>query len=216
MSELTKRVLTSVFLLPNVILIVYIADFVLLILLISVFLVCSYEIYKNSKNIIFNVTSNIILLFALFAFYKLRGNSDYEFVIILWMMITNFLSDIGGYFFGRVFKGKKLTKISPNKTISGSIGSLVLSLMSLPILFNFQIFFFDRVLIDFFSFYYLSLTLMVSIICQIGDLIVSYQKRKLKINDTGKILPGHGGMFDRIDGLIFVIIFIYLFNNTFN
>ena len=106
-------------------------------------------------------------------------------------------SDIGGFVFGKTFKGKKLTKISPNKTISGLIGSFILSL----------------VLVPFFYFYLKNLSItdliivsiVVSFFCQLGDLFVSYLKRKAKVKDTGDILPGHGGILDRIDGILFAV-----------
>jgi phosphatidate cytidylyltransferase len=108
-------------------------------------------------------------------------------------------SDIGGLIFGKIFKGKKLTKISPNKTISGSIGSFILSLALVPIfyfLFNPQFLnFLDLVLVSIF----------VSFFCQIGDLFISFLKRKAKVKDTGDILPGHGGLLDRIDGMLLAI-----------
>ena len=141
MSELTKRFLTSIILLPVFLYCVYIGGKYLLILQLFFYLICFYEIHKNSNSVKFKIISNIILFFAFYSLFSLRGNSNYSLTILLWVLISTFLSDIGGYVFGKIFKGKKLTKISPNKTISGSIGSLVLSFTSLPILFFFQIIF---------------------------------------------------------------------------
>ena len=115
------------------------------------------------------------------------------------MMICVF-SDIGGFLFGKIFKGKKLTKISPKKTISGSIGSFLLSLALVPL-------FFQYFLSEKFNstFDLILLALIVSLSCQLGDLFISYIKRKAKVKNTGDLLPGHGGFLDRIDGILFAI-----------
>ena len=133
-----------------------------------------------------------------------------SFVLLLWAIIVTISSDIGGYAFGKIFKGKKLTKISPNKTISGLVGSFVFSLGSvfilgliLELMSNMEMEFFIK------SKYFI-FALMFSLVAQMGDLIISYFKRLEKIKDTGKLLPGHGGIFDRIDGLMFVILFAYI------
>ena len=131
-------------------------------------------------------------------------------------MFTTILSDIGGYIFGKTFGGKKLTKISPNKTYSGALGSLVLSLLSLPILVLIQKNFLNEILINFLQSNFYILTLLTSLIAQMGDIIVSYWKRRFNIKDTGKIFPGHGGVLDRIDGLIFVLIFLLILKISIN
>ena len=131
-----------------------------------------------------------------------------------WVLASTFLSDIGGYVFGRVFKGKKLTKISPNKTYSGAIGSIIFSVLSMPVLNLFQQILYNKSMINFFQLKYLLLTILISIICQSGDLYVSFWKRKIKIKNVSNILPGHGGVLDRIDGLIFVLIFSYAVNKV--
>ena len=175
-----------------------------------IYLISSYEIISNTKNLIFNFKSQIILIFALYAFFYLRGYTNYSLIIIIWILLATFLSDIGGYFFGRMFKGKKLTKISPNKTYSGSIGSIFFSSSSLPLFEVLQIFLLDEKLIYFYQLKYFILSILISIVCQLGDLYVSFWKRKINIKNISNILPGHGGVLDRIDGLIFVLIFIFL------
>jgi phosphatidate cytidylyltransferase len=107
-------------------------------------------------------------------------------------------SDIGGLFFGKIFKGRKLTKISPNKTISGSIGSFILSLILVPFFY----YFFEE-----FNnpFYLIILAIVVSFSCQLGDLFISYLKRKARVKDASDLLPGHGGFLDRIDGILFAM-----------
>tara|TARA_B100000795_G_scaffold101994_1_gene75162 strand:- start:390 stop:758 length:369 start_codon:yes stop_codon:yes gene_type:complete len=112
-------------------------------------------------------------------------------------VLVAILSDIGGLVFGKIFKGKKLTKISPNKTISGSIGSFVFSLLLIPI--------FYEELIKYHFIILVLITIMISLTSQLGDLFISYLKRKAKIKNTSDMLPGHGGFLDRIDGIIFAI-----------
>jgi|TARA_B100000780_G_scaffold274744_1_gene240234 phosphatidate cytidylyltransferase len=158
----------------------------------------------------FNIIANIVLIFSLYAFYNLRGDTNYSLITLYWILSVNFLSDIGGYTFGRLFKGKKLTKISPNKTYSGSIGSIFFSSSSLPLFEVLQIFLLDEKLIYFYQLKYFILSILISIVCQLGDLYVSFWKRKINIKNISNILPGHGGVLDRIDGLIFVLIFIFL------
>ena len=129
-----------------------------------------------------------ILLFLNFDIYDNK-------IILLFLLSISISTDIGGYCFGKVFKGKKLTKISPNKTYSGLIGSLLISVFVSFIFFrNLDL-----------TINYLAITIILSIISQIGDLLISFLKRKAKIKDTGKFLPGHGGLLDRVDGILFAI-----------
>ena len=116
---------------------------------------------------------------------------------LLYIILVAILSDIGGLVFGRFFKGKKLTKISPKKTISGSIGSFIFSLLLIPL------FYLD--LIEYSIFALCLITMLISVTTQLGDLFISYLKRKAKVKHTSNILPGHGGFLDRIDGIIFAI-----------
>ncbi len=111
-------------------------------------------------------------------------------------------SDIGGFTFGKFFKGKKLTKISPNKTVSGSIGSFILSLLLVP--FFYYIFETNELLIKKLEFY-VFFVIIISLASQLGDIFISYLKRKAKVKDTGNLLPGHGGLLDRIDGMLLAI-----------
>ena len=208
--ELLYRILTSLLLLPILIYILYNSGIYLLIFLVLIYLFSFYEIIKNTKNFFFNIISNIILILALFSFYQLRGDSNYSLVLIFWILTATFLSDIGGYVFGRTFKGKKLTIISPNKTYSGAVGSIIFSILSIPLLNLFEQLLFNEILINFYHLKYLLLTFLISIICQLGDLYVSFWKRKINIKNISNLLPGHGGILYRIDGLIFVLIFSFL------
>ena len=209
-NEVINRILTSLVLLPALVFCLYNSGYYLITFLSFIYLISSYEIISNTKNLIFNFKSQIILIFALYAFFYLRGYTNYSLIIIIWILLATFLSDIGGYFFGRMFKGKKLTKISPNKTYSGSIGSVIFSLVSLPFLNFVQTFLNNENLINFFQLKYFLLTVLISVVCQFGDLYVSFWKRKFKIKNMSNILPGHGGVLDRIDGLIFVLIFSFI------
>jgi len=208
--ELINRILTSLVLLPILFFCIFYSGFYLIVFLSFVYFLSFYEIIKNTKNLFFNFSSNVILIFAFFSLYDLRGDTNYSLIILYWVLISTFLSDIGGYVFGKTFKGKKLTKISPNKTYSGSVGSIIFSCISLPSLNFFQHFIFNELLINFLQLKYFLVTLSISITCQLGDLYVSFWKRKIKIKNISNIFPGHGGVLDRIDGLIFVLIFCFI------
>ena len=205
-KELLKRIFTSLLILPIVIYCVFSAGIYLIVLLLFIFILTFYEIIKNTKNLFFIFFSNIVIISSLLSFYYLRGETNYSLTIVLWILILTFFSDIGGYIFGNILKGRKLTKISPNKTYSGAIGSLILSSLSLPSMSIVQNLFFDELLINFMQVNFFLITILLSIICQLGDLYVSFWKRKINIKNISNILPGHGGLLDRIYGLIFVLI----------
>ena len=209
-SELISRILTSIILLPILCYATVYSGIYLNVLLVLFYILSVYEVIKNTKNILFISFASILLFFSFYAFYFLRGDTEYSLIILFWILISTFFSDIGGYVFGKIIKGKKLIKISPNKTYSGAIGSVVLSCFSLPLLNLFQVFFLNKLQINFLESNFLILTIFISIICQLGDLLVSFLKRKINIKNISNILPGHGGILDRIDGLIFVLIFCFL------
>ena len=140
-NELFKRIFTSVFLLPILFYVTVYSGIYLISILILFYLLSAYEIFKNTKNILFNLLANILLILSFYSFYYLRDDTTYSLIILFWILISTFLSDIGGYIFGKTFKGKKLTKISPNKTYSGSVGSVIMSCLSLPLLNLSQFFF---------------------------------------------------------------------------
>ena len=137
----------------------------------------------------------------------MRHNFQSDYYYFLSIIIICISTDIGGYFFGKFFKGPRITKISPNKTYAGLFGGYLLSFV-----FSFFIFrFFNLVEFDdFINLKILFLIFSISLISQIGDIIISYFKRKSKIKDTGKIIPGHGGLLDRVDGMIFAFPYSYL------
>ena len=158
-----------------------------------------------------NLKYLFLQILAIFYVLIIFGGSSFEIhgrtgspVVFLFVISICFFSDIGGYAIGRTIGGKKLTKISPNKTVSGSIGSFLFSILPLLLFYNFDQHEYS------FSISNILFCLLISLACQLGDLFISYLKRKAKIKDTGFILPGHGGLLDRVDGIIFAVPFAYL------
>ena len=215
MSNLQKRILTSIIVFPLSIFFIIKGGNFLLCFLFIVFLVANYELFSVFGRKAIILFLDLILILSLFSIYILRHDSfhlntslnDQEsFVLLMWIIILCICSDIGGYIFGKVFKWKKLTKISPNKTLSGVLGSFIFSL--------FSVFIIDFLLtpntVYFLQAKFYFLAIIFSLIAQSGDLTISFFKRLEKVKDTGKILPGHGGIFDRIDGLMFVVILTFI------
>ena len=186
--------------------------------LITIFLIASQEWFKMSKKKMYSYLGIIFLFFSLYSAFLLRGDNDSDLVRFFFVIIICVATDIGGYVFGKIFRGPKLIKISPNKTYAGMIGSYFLA-----IIFGYYYFFSDFIfLFDFNRFEILDnirfrdqqnlfiIIFLISSVSQTGDLIISYFKRVKKIKNTGKILPGHGGFLDRVDGIIFAVPFAYL------
>ncbi len=169
------------------------------------FLATTYEwINMSRKNNLLKFLGIIFLLFSFYTTFEFRVNENYQ--DFLFTVLICILTDIGGYIFGKIFKGPKLTKISPKKTYAGVFGSFFLPLILGLVVYEYQ--YTDQIPDK--GLYFLIIVLFISLISQIGDLIISFFKRKAKLKDTGKILPGHGGLLDRIDGMIFVFPFCYL------
>ena len=211
-KNLLNRTLTSIILLTVLYICLFLSKFLWLYLLIIASFISFYEFdklikiifKKQQKKIIFiNIFSFIYLFFFVFA-----GYNYYNTLSLFFILIVCILSDTGGYLIGKTIGGKKLTKISPNKTVSGSIGSFVFSIIPVIIFFlvtkNENIL---EIMINYNSnlFALIAISLLLSFLCQLGDLFISFFKRKAKVKDTGSLLPGHGGLLDRIDGLIFVL-----------
>ena len=199
LNNLKKRFYTSIFLLLLFFLIFksyIILNYCLIILgVLSIleFLNLTRKIFKNKLGLILlNIFFISYIFIFCFIFLMFFNNTllKYTLSIILFGCIA---SDIGGFIFGKLFKGPKLTKISPNKTYSGAIGSIILTIITFLLLF----YYFLKIL----NLDTIILALVVSIFCQLGDLLFSLLKRKAKIKDTGNILPGHGGVLDRLDGI---------------
>ena len=157
----------------------------------------------NSKFFIIN-TLTFFYIFFIFCYFSYEIHRSEGPIFFLYIICICFFTDMGGYIVGKIIGGKKLSKISPNKTISGTFGSFLFSIFPLIFFLNMDYLNFT---INFSNILY---CLMISLISQLGDLSVSFLKRKAKIKDTGKILPGHGGVLDRLDGIIFAVPFSYL------
>ena len=210
-KELKKRIITSIILFLAAIFCTLINQLVFLITIFVIAYLCFNEWcninykYFSGKFWDYFLIRGFGLFYLLFPFilgaFFLRGDSFESAIFFIIVLSICICSDVGGYVFGKTIGGKKLTKISPNKTLSGSIGSFIFSI--LPIfLFNFQ----NYININFyFSLKNILYCLIISLVCQLGDLFISYFKRLNKVKDTGSILPGHGGLLDRIDGIIFAI-----------
>ena len=200
-QELTKRILSSLILIPTTLFFI-IKGSVLFVFFISICLfVIIYEWHMMTKKKPYRIFGYIFIFFSFYTIFKLRIDHSYYF--LLFVIIICVSTDIGGYIFGKIFKGPKLTKFSPNKTYAGMIGGYLLTTISAIILTNFN--FGEEIPINWFIF-----VVIISTISQLGDIIISYFKRLSNIKDTGKIIPGHGGLLDRVDGMIFVFPFSYL------
>ena len=166
-----------------------------------------YRSHPEKLNLKYLFLQILAIFYVLIVFggssFEIHGRSGSP-VVFLFVISICFFSDIGGYAIGRTVGGKKLTKISPNKTVSGSIGSFLFSILPLLLFYNFDQYEYP------FSINNILFCLLISLVCQLGDLFISYLKRKAKIKDTGFILPGHGGLLDRVDGIIFAVPFAYL------
>ena len=167
---------------------------------------------SNSKKYL--VPGLFLLMLSFYAAYKVRYSSYYGFdgaALFLFILFICVLTDLGGYFFGKILKGPKLTKISPKKTITGFIGGFLLPLLIFYILLKTEILIFkDEILNENFSSLILFI-IVISFISQIGDISISFFKRLSGIKNSGNIIPGHGGILDRIDGMIFVFLIYYFF-----
>ena len=212
MSEFLKRLLSSIILIPLIFYVLISGTFLFNIFILICFLIANYEWYILSKDKIYSFFGYIFITISFYTFFKLKNDFDLGLIILVLLICIS--TDIGGYLFGKIFKGPKLTKFSPKKTYTGMIGSFLLPIFLLFIL-SFLSFAFNGLYN--FNFEILIFTLLLSAVSQLGDIFISYFKRLAKIKDTGNIIPGHGGLLDRIDGMIFAIPFSYILikNNFF-
>ena len=207
--ELKKRVITSIFLF-FLLFLMFSYSYIMIISSIVIGIISWIEFFALiSKIVKENDTKGKILRFIYKSISLLYLSGLVFFIIssklinfnlyfiLIYSLLVAIMSDIGGLIIGKLFKGKKLSKISPNKTISGSLGSFIFSLFLIP-------FFLEN-----FSNYNILIiilyTVVISLASQLGDLLISLMKRKAKVKDTSDLLPGHGGVLDRIDGMIFAI-----------
>ena len=200
-EELSKRILSSIVLIPIAFFFIIKGSFLFIFFILICLGVIIYEWHMMSKKKSYRIFGFIFLFLSFYTIYKLRIDlNEYWFLLLVIICVS---TDIGGYVFGKIFKGPKLTKFSPNKTYAGMIGGYLLTIISAIILTNFN--FGEEIPINWFIF-----VVIISTISQLGDIIISYFKRLSNIKDTGKIIPGHGGLLDRVDGMIFVFPFSYL------
>jgi len=215
-SNIKRRILTSILLIALLIG-MFFYSYIMIVSLIIVAIISWIEFYALiskilKKNIlkdrfirfIYKTLSLFYLSGLVYLIFAIESEYSNLKIYLLYSVLVAILSDIGGLVCGKIFKGKKLTKISPNKTISGSIGSFIFSTLLIPFFYKTHI---DQTLVNL-----LLITIIISLTSQLGDLFISFVKRKAKVKDTSDLLPGHGGVLDRIDGIIFAIpLGIYLF-----
>ena len=200
-----KRTITSLVLI-SILFSMFISSMMMIIAIIIISTLSFYEFNRLFFNIFKSISlkflsSSLILLYLLslvFIIFYIESvnilNPNYK-LFFLYSVIISIASDLGGYFFGKLLKGKKLTKISPNKTVSGVIGAFIFSILIIPIFYTDLNFISTNLLFV--------ATIFISLVSQLGDLFISFLKRLAKVKDTGKILPGHGGILDRVDGILF-------------
>ena len=217
-SNIKKRILTSILLIALLIG-MFFYSYIMIISLIIIAIISWIEFYALISKIFkkdilkdkffrfsYKALSLIYLSGLVYLIFTIESENSNLKIYLLYSVLVAILSDIGGLICGKIFKGKKLTKISPNKTISGSIGSFMFSMLLIPFFYKVQI---DQSLVNLFL-----ITIIISLTSQLGDLFISLLKRKAKVKDTSDLLPGHGGVLDRIDGIIFAIplgIFLFIF-----
>ena len=220
-QNLLKRIITSIFLLSLLFFINFSHQyiFILSILILGLIICIEFNILfsklpikkKNKDNFFLNFNGKFLVLniitfcyiFFIFCNFSYEIYESKSPIFFMYVISICFFTDIGGYVFGKTIGGKKLSEISPNKTISGTIGSFILSIVPLLWILNFNYLELE------FNLRNVLFCLLVSLISQLGDLFISLLKRKAKIKDTGNLLPGHGGVLDRVDGIIFAVPFSY-------
>jgi phosphatidate cytidylyltransferase len=213
-KELQKRILSSFVLIPIAIFFIikgtyFFNFFILICLFISI-----YEWLNMSKKKEYKIPGIFFLILSFYSAYYLRNEFYGDYLYFIMIILICIFTDIGGYIFGNIFKGPKLTKISPKKTYSGVVGGYLFSIIFMTLFFNYaddisEVTYIETTAKEL-SLNNFILTIFISTVSQVGDIIVSYFKRKSKIKDTGKIIPGHGGLLDRIDGMIFAFPATYL------
>ena len=198
-TELFKRILSSIVLLPLASFFLLSGPFFSIFFIIICFIIAFYEWNKMNKNIFYKIFGLTFLLFSFYSFYELSS----EIFLLIFVILICVSTDIGGYIFGKLFKGPKITTISPNKTYAGMIGGYILSLICLYIILS--LINYKGTPIQLFT-----ITILLSSVSQGGDIVISFFKRKAEVKNTGSLIPGHGGLLDRIDGMIFAVPTLYM------
>ena len=202
-NELLKRIISSLIIIPVALFFIIKGSFLFIFFILICFLITSYEWHKMSNKKSYYLPGFLFIILSFYSAYLIRANDSDSLKFFLYILIVCVSTDIGGYIFGKIFKGPKLIKISPKKTYSGVIGGYLMSIILYYLFINLN--YGDEINSKDFIF-----ILLISTISQLGDITISYFKRLSKIKDTGKILPGHGGLLDRIDGMIFAFPAAYI------
>ena len=207
--EFQKRVFSSFILVPTAFYFIIKGSIFFTFFISICLLITLYEWHMMSKKMSYYIVGIIFILISFYSVFLLRNYDHYTNILdpgLTFFLIVTLIcvfTDLGGYVFGKIFKGPKLTKISPNKTYAGMFGGFFLSIMSINLFVNYtslNLYFTNQLFI---------FVILVSAISQIGDILISFFKRKSKIKNTGKIIPGHGGLLDRIDGMLLAFPFSY-------
>ncbi len=213
-QEFINRIISSIILIPIALFFVIKGSFFFNFFILVCFIVTSYEWHMMSKNRPHTFLGFIFIIFSFYTVYYMRNEFYGDYIYFLMILLICIFTDIGGYIFGRTFKGPKLTKISPNKTYSGMFGGYFLSIVFMSLFFINVEFLFGFTNIEVtgkeLTLNNFIFTIAISTASQFGDIIISQFKRLSKIKDTGKIRPCHGGLIDRIDGMIFAFPTSYL------
>ena len=202
-NELLKRIFSSIILIPIAFFFIIKGSLPFIFFITVCFLIIAFEWHILTKKKPYKVYGYFFLIISFYTIYQIRIDETLGDWIFMFITVICISTDIGGYVFGKLFKGPKLTKFSPNKTYSGMIGGFILSVISSIIFTNYT---FAKDLPN----NWIIFALTISTISQFGDIMISYFKRLSKVKDTGKIIPGHGGLLDRVDGMIFAFPFAYL------
>ena len=206
-KELRQRFLSSLILITIVAIIVIEGGVIFNLFIVLCFFLTIFEWHNMSKKFIYHIPGIFFLILSYFSIYYLTNKLNDNYSYFLFKLLTCISTDIGGYIVGKIIKGPKLSKISPKKTYSGTLGSFLFAII-------FAYFYLENSI--YVSLEILIFVISISAVSQIGDLIISYFKRISKIKDTGKLIPGHGGILDRIDGMIFAFPFSLMILLTYN
>lgn len=210
-NEFQKRILSSIILIPLSFFLIFKGSIFFNIFILLCLFLSLYEWYFMSKEKTYFIPGSLFIMFSFYTVYELRNNGEFYFFLLI--VLICIATDIGGYAFGKIFKGPKLINISPNKTYSGMVGSFLLSILFASLFINNLNYFnlgFDREI----TLKIIILILSISLFSQVGDLIISFFKRKANMKNTGKLIPGHGGILDRIDGMIFAFPIVFTILKT--
>tara|TARA_B100000989_G_scaffold294952_1_gene274996 strand:+ start:1253 stop:1909 length:657 start_codon:yes stop_codon:yes gene_type:complete len=205
-KELKKRIFSSLLLIPLTFFLIIDGSYLFNIFLSILFLLSLYEWNKICKNKLLFFFGAIFLFFSFFTVFVIRNYFNGDYLFFLFVLLICISTDTGGYIFGKTFKGPKLTSISPNKTFSGAIGGYICSVLIIYIFLKYINYntYFE------FTYEIIISVILISTISQAGDITISYFKRLFGVKNTGEIIPGHGGILDRIDGMIFAFPFTYV------